>query len=528
VGFLLLFTFFRMARWTGWDEAFYLAQLTSVLWDGDLLLHNDLLDIDNPPALEVRALTTVLDSGALQNTFSVGPALIHAAYAWPLAFRPRDPARLRAVLAVGAMLIGVLTVLLTREVVRGLLPGTPAGLAVALAVAGGPLALYGTREYLGSHLLSACLSALTLAAALFWLRSGAPRHALLLGLAAGLLVAIRWQDLLLAAAIVPALLLRLREDPGRRRVWGLAAALGAFGLPTLVQLGAWKAQYGVWWLIPQGPGYMRWTDPQLRHVLLSTFHGLLPWAPGFALGILALVRWAAARRPEAPRSERALAWGLVASAVGALYVCACVVDWWGGDAYGARRLASLTPLAAIGLAHLLGHLRMGARLALAVAVALWAGLTLTSQLSGFDDLRVAAGRAPAAENPRPPGTYERARWIDAAGAWPEVLRPGFTFSDAPRNADRVVGAVATALILGTALALWRGLRWPAVQRTLIAAATTWVVVASVYAAAFLPANAGANRVWRSVVRGEVPAGARGTLPPALASAARIVEDLGEP
>src|SRR5262245_25217302 len=84
IAFALLFTFFRMARLEGWDEGFYLAQLTSAAGDRDLLLQDDLLRIENELPSRLRALTVILDSGALQNTFSVGPPALHAAYTWPL------------------------------------------------------------------------------------------------------------------------------------------------------------------------------------------------------------------------------------------------------------------------------------------------------------------------------------------------------------------------------------------------------------------------------------------------------------
>src|SRR5947209_7950691 len=84
IAFALLFTFFRMARLEGWDDGFYLSELTSAVGDRDLLLQDDLLRIENPLPLRLRALTVILDSGALQNTFSVGPPALHAAYAWPL------------------------------------------------------------------------------------------------------------------------------------------------------------------------------------------------------------------------------------------------------------------------------------------------------------------------------------------------------------------------------------------------------------------------------------------------------------
>src|SRR5204862_1893272 len=106
--------------------------------------------------------------------------------------------------------------------------GVPSALApvgAVLAVVAGPLALYGTRSYLGSHLLSAVWAAVLLAAALRWLEDGHLRQAAAMGLAAGFLVITRWQDAVLAAGLLPALATALgARDGRRRRLIGLALA----------------------------------------------------------------------------------------------------------------------------------------------------------------------------------------------------------------------------------------------------------------------------------------------------------------
>ena len=67
LGYAALLTFFRMAPLRGWDEAFYIGQLTSLFSDADLMLQNDLLAFDNSLAIRFRALTTLVDSGALHD-----------------------------------------------------------------------------------------------------------------------------------------------------------------------------------------------------------------------------------------------------------------------------------------------------------------------------------------------------------------------------------------------------------------------------------------------------------------------------
>lgn len=83
-GVVLVFTFCRWPTFAGWDDAFYVTQLTSVLGDGDLVLQNDLLAYPNPAGTRLRTLATVLGDGALFNTFSIGPPLVNAIYLWPM------------------------------------------------------------------------------------------------------------------------------------------------------------------------------------------------------------------------------------------------------------------------------------------------------------------------------------------------------------------------------------------------------------------------------------------------------------
>jgi hypothetical protein len=108
-------------------------------------------------------LTTTSDSGALLNTFSIGPAVLNASYTWPLLWGHERPISftLRAALAAGALATLVVTVLaLIALAERAGFSRGIARVAAFLAIAFGPLALYGTRIPLNSHLPSALASTL--------------------------------------------------------------------------------------------------------------------------------------------------------------------------------------------------------------------------------------------------------------------------------------------------------------------------------------------------------------------------------
>ena len=254
---------------------------------------------------------------------------------------PGIPHGLRGALALGSMACLIVTVLAMRQSLRRLgFAEATANLAAGLAVVAGPLALYGTRVYLGSHLLSALFASVLLLAGLRWLADGRERDALLMGVSGGLLVITRWQDVLWLVVLVPAAWssLRARDGLAPRRWRGLGLAALAFAAAVSCQLLAWRIQYDAWLVMPQGPAYMQWTRPALAAFLLSTYHGLVPWAPVFALGLLA-----APFARLASVHARALRWGAALAVVLVVYACAAVADWWGGESYGPRRLASLSP-----------------------------------------------------------------------------------------------------------------------------------------------------------------------------------------
>ncbi len=125
--------------------------------------------------------------------------------------------------------------------------------------------------------------------------------------------------------------------------WAAGAAL--CGLIFLPQLLAWHSLYGSFLLTPQGPGFMRWSQPEWGAVLFSSRNGLFPWAPLLAVAGLGIVV-ACVRRP---RLGIALAAGVVLQVLanGAAW------DWWAGGSFGGRRFDSCFAALSIGLAALL-------------------------------------------------------------------------------------------------------------------------------------------------------------------------------
>jgi hypothetical protein len=171
----------------------------------------------------------------------------------------------------------------------------------------------------------------------------------LLGVLVGVAGLMRWQDLVLV--LVPTLEIAARlRDAGVRTTLSrlLAVAVGAL-IGFLPQMIVWNVLYGAPLTIPQGPGFMRWSQPALLAVLISDNHGLLSWTPIVALSLVGL--WWLWRRAPLVGGAAVLFFAV------SWYVNAAVADWWAGEAFGARRFVSCFPVFVFGLAALLSRAR---------------------------------------------------------------------------------------------------------------------------------------------------------------------------
>jgi hypothetical protein len=170
-----------------------------------------------------------------------------------------------------------------------------------------------------------------------------------IGALAGAAALMRWQDAVLLMLPAIEALYRWRALGPAGSVARVAAATAAAAVAFLPQVAVWTVLYGSPFVIPQGSGFMRWSEPALWSVLFSDNHGLLTWTPVIALSLAGLV----------PLTRRYPAIGTAAIGFVAVtwYVNAAVADWWGGEAFGARRFISCYPIFALGLAALFAELR---------------------------------------------------------------------------------------------------------------------------------------------------------------------------
>jgi hypothetical protein len=160
----------------------------------------------------------------------------------------------------------------------------------------------------------------------------------------------------------------------RHRTWsprllpGYALLSLGVALPVTIQLVVDQVIFNRWLPQPAPNISFDFLHPHLLDLLVSTHHGWLSWSPLVALSFLGL-----------PAVVRRLEWlgaGLLVVGLGEFWINASVTDWWGGNAFGARRMTDQSLLVGLGLAATFGWL-IQRRLARVATVLLGAGVAWT-------------------------------------------------------------------------------------------------------------------------------------------------------
>lgn len=339
------------------DATHQFVQLRSMVFDRDLHFQNEYVHLyglqDGPVEGTEWIFSELTPTSHVRNYMPVGPALLWMPlyliatailWMWAAVTGAAPPNGFEPWLQLTGGLTGVWASTLAATI-------TWRWISSSEWRAGGAWAIGGL--WLGSHALYYTLVSPTyshapsmLAGALFfshwWSRRDAPGLSAFAvsGALAGIAALMRWQDALWLA--LPAWQAIRWDVSWGRRVGALAAAGAGWVLVFSPQMYVWHVLYGSAVTVPQGATFMEWTSPNLVAMLFSDNHGWLSWTPIVVPAILGLIGMA--------RRDRALVVPFVFILLSAWYVNASVADWWAGEAFGARRFLSLTPLLAVGLA----------------------------------------------------------------------------------------------------------------------------------------------------------------------------------
>jgi hypothetical protein len=360
-------------RVRGMDGVFYYVYLPSIFFDQDLQFANNLT------AIYGEAYVPELSkNGSATNMWAIGSAMMWAPF-YLLAhaltvlsnaiFDAGLPANgygglYYASVYVANSIFGCLSVLIcSKLLLRFFSPMATLFAAVSMLFAT-QLTYYICAFTATSHCVSLVSTALFFY--MWFTRSVHPVTAI----AAGLMIAVRWQNALYALPLAIEqlvvgwrLLTTQRMIPWLRKQLGFVAIVVPLFLPQML---TWWVIYDSPFVIPQGQSYLDFSNLPIVNVLFHSNHGLFLWHPVLLLGAFGVI--------FGLRGHRRMAWGLGAVFLLQLVLNAAVSDWNGAWSFGHRRFMATLPVFAIGLAALYDWLKFRARvalIALAFALSIW-------------------------------------------------------------------------------------------------------------------------------------------------------------
>lgn len=311
------------------DGVGYNAYLHSIWVDHDLSFRNEYAAARRAGVpTDHRLIDVPTRTGLVANFFPVGSAVLATPfYLVALLFRPSGSPQYGLPFTAAITLPSLLAGLLALAICWRLTRSTLAVAALALCT---PYLFYLLYEPSYSHMFSALVVSIFVAA---WYRTRERRSVgvwLGLGLLGGLMALVRFQDGLL-------LLITLLDV--RRARWRVLLVLPGALLAFSPQLLIDRAVFGT--LVPQRPAGQSLTLPvHALQVLFSSWNGLFVWHP---LTVIAVAGMVMVR--DRPLRVACLFGFLLETGIDG-----AAPDWWGGLAFGARRFLDLSPFFAIGFA----------------------------------------------------------------------------------------------------------------------------------------------------------------------------------
>lgn len=374
------------------DEIQYFAHLRSAVFDRDLAFANEYRwFVDRDPEAYRRFAGGLLElrtpAGQVPNNAPIGTAILWSPFylaavgaelALGLGSDPPGFSKLDlSVVCLASMIYGILGLFLAEASARRFSSPSAAFVATLLVWFGSNLLFYLYVTPPMSHAPSFFAVALFLWT---WLRYGfEPRAAFVVGLAAGLVASVRWQDVLTVAAPLsaPWLAGEVRDLRALSRWASSAAALAlGFALVFAPQVGAWTVINGspTPFGVISSSGRFSPFAPHLTGVLFSSFHGLFVWTPILvpAFAGLAILAKSDGRARGMALAVLAQVWFISGYAVAF------------GHSFGQRLFVGSLPLCAVGLAAAVSRLqqRLPRKVTIAAALAaVWWNLSLVVQHS---------------------------------------------------------------------------------------------------------------------------------------------------
>lgn len=306
---------------------------------------------------------------------------------------------------LSSALAGCGAILLGRRLAQRLVGGTWAPTYGAVAVLlGTPITYYATYMPSYAHALDAFACSAFLA---YWADTIGRRdwkRWVFLGALLGAAMLIRVQELAMGIVVALEVGVAVAKAPREAVRWlaGGALALAVTIVVFSPQLYEWHLVFGSVSELPQGAKYTRLEAPMILELLFSPRNGWFSTTPIAYAAVIGLC--------FAPKKHRVLGAGLLAAVAVQVYLNSTILDWWGGAAFGQRRMTNVTLPLVVGLAvllHYCNRLRVPRWAKHAAAIAILGGLATHTLLQVR---KLKSGRAAPAEliAADPPGPL---RWL---------------------------------------------------------------------------------------------------------------------
>lgn len=255
-------------------------------------------------------------------------------------------------IALTTLACGLAGLILLFRFVSGIVPANESFWAVMSIALASPLLYY---LYLAPTYPHAITMLTTGAFFLYWWKNrGSPDAGTWFrwGVLTGFLFLVRWND---AVIVVPALALEtIRFARRASSSWGalasrVAVLFAGFVLVAAVQLISWQ-YFHARPLVRYPLSALGFWHEGLWGAFVSSKHGLFIWHPISILAVIGIFRLLSRNRELG---------GVCLATLICVVASNCTIhDWWGGAAFGMRRLLSATPVFALGLAVLFEDIRV--------------------------------------------------------------------------------------------------------------------------------------------------------------------------
>jgi hypothetical protein len=193
-----------------------------------------------------------------------------------------------------------------------------------------------------------------------------------LGAAGGLHTLVRTQNgltIALFAGLTGFLIIRNSRTVQARQLWNFGLFLAVYLYSCLPIFLINNYLFASPFTIPQGSSFV--TSPHFFEVLFSTHNGLFLLNPVLLIGFAGFIWLLSAEWPKKSKARLVLA-TLLVGFLGQVLINSATEDWWGGDAFGQRRLIGSYFIFAAGLSYLFEKIGRLSRLKqLSSKVALW-------------------------------------------------------------------------------------------------------------------------------------------------------------